>query len=86
MHSQLNNIHFFVDLFDLGVFQYGLLHFGQTFGSTSPLATHSCPHRSHRNPSSVILAMLISVLSIVYNNNCITDKYIYNTYLIVYYQ
>ena len=31
----------------LGLFQYGLLHFGQTFGSTfACLGTHLCPQRS----------------------------------------
>ncbi len=42
----------------LGLFQYGLLHFGHTSGFSSLLrGTHSCPHRSHRYPSSLIFAI-----------------------------
>lgn len=42
------------------MFQYGDLHFGQTFGSSSPLFTHSWPHLSHLKPSSFTLAILIA--------------------------
>jgi hypothetical protein len=39
----------FATSFRRGVFQYGLLHFGQTSGSLFfSRGTHSCPHRSHR--------------------------------------
>ena len=36
-----------------GLFQYGLLHFGQFFGSGVPccLGAQRCQHRSHRKPS-----------------------------------
>lgn len=38
-----------------GLFQYGLLQKGQTFGSSSALrGIHSCPHLSQRNPITVM--------------------------------
>jgi len=38
-----------------GLFQYGLLHFGQTRGSCSmSRGTHSCSQRSQRKPQTVI--------------------------------
>ena len=47
----------------LGVFQYGLLHFGQTFGSpsASALGAQMCPHRSHFQPEICTLAIPRSI-------------------------
>ncbi len=46
-------------VFFRGLSQYGLLHFGQTLGYSSLFrGTHSCPHRSHLYPLSIIFAKL----------------------------
>ena len=50
-----------------GLSQYGLLHFGQTLGYSFLFrGIHSCPHRSHLNPSTVILILLISFIVFYY--------------------
>jgi len=40
------------------IFQYGLLHFGQTLGISCSLGTHSCLQRSQTKPLSVISPMI----------------------------
>lgn len=51
-----------------GVFQYGDLQRGQTFGSASvpSRGTHACPQRSHRHPQICIFAMNRSVFLLRY--------------------
>lgn len=47
-----------------GLSQYGLLHLGHTRGGLLMSAGgHLCPHRSHWNPSSLIIAISLTVLS-----------------------
>jgi len=49
----------FAASFRRGVFQYGLLHFGQTSGSLLfSRGTHSCPHRSHRKPQILTFGIM----------------------------
>jgi hypothetical protein len=47
----------------LGVAQYGLLHFGQTLGSSSfpALGSHSCSHRSPWEATSFRRSLMMSV-------------------------
>jgi hypothetical protein len=40
--------------------QYGLLHFGQTFGGLVSRGIHLCGHRSHCHPQTVILTLAMN--------------------------
>jgi hypothetical protein len=51
---------FLAFVFLRGVFQYGLLQFGQNFGSPSPLGGHSCPQRSHCQYQTIFFTLGIS--------------------------
>ena len=44
-----------------GLSQYGLLHFGQTFGFSSSRGTHLWLHRSQTKPLSVISPIILSI-------------------------
>jgi hypothetical protein len=63
----------------LGVFQYGLLHFGQTVGSRSELGIHSWLQRSQRYPITVMgtRAIFSSTYAQVYPYERCTSKVIY---------
>ena len=73
---------FFLFVF-LGMFQYGVLHLGQTLGSWSWFrGIHSCWHRSHLYPSMVSLILPISSWRlrfeyIIFKYNIMEVKYKY---------
>jgi len=47
------HLDFFAGRTCLGLFQYGLLHFGQRLGSRVMFGTHLCPQRRHSHPETM---------------------------------